>query len=96
MGTEMPAQRELDAQDPSFFYLYNRYSPVLIQAVFQQRHLHRDGRGRIHVHLSSRICRKRLPFEEAALPGVRVINFLKILPRVHNFYRFKWSKNEII
>lgn len=74
----MPAQRELDAQDPFFFffYLYNRYPPVLIQAVFQQRHLRRDGRGRIHVYLSSRLCWKRLPFEEATLPGEWVILFL--------------------
>ena len=51
-----------------FIFFPNRYSPVLIQALCQQCHLHRDGRGRIPMHLSPRLRWRKLQPEDRTLP----------------------------
>lgn len=60
---ERQGRRRESTQDlkTAFFFLYNRYSPVLIQALCWQCHLHRDRRGGIPVHLSTRLHGWKLP-----------------------------------
>lgn len=56
-----------------FFFFYNRYSPVLVQAMRWKFHLHRDRRGGIPVHLPAWLHGWQLPPETRNLPHKRVM-----------------------
>lgn len=54
------------------FFFNNRYSPVLVQALCWERHLHRDRRGGVPVHLSPRLHGGKLRPEERTVSHQRV------------------------